>query len=355
MPEDKPPRKPRVQLYDDELPAPPPEVSRSWNYGRTRPDELSKIEMDFCWRWTSHYNAARAAMQAGYDPARASVYARRLLADSRIQKQVALIEADRLRRMRFDGDRFLAEELLLATADVTQLQECWIPPCRHCWGKNFQYQRTHAEFEEAFESWMRLPDKRRRQGSTTADLGYGDVLVYDDTDKKIPFDQKGGDGYDVEQPPNPACPNCFGRGMEIPGYGSVVHIRQKDTRELSGIGKLLFAGAKHGPRGPEVMVRDRDAARHRLMTMVAKFLELRAAGQVINQSPQPGQPGIGFGLGVVGSVADLLTADPRSMTDQQLAAYLASHGVVIEDDGSGGAGTDSGGDSGDSPPPGYIA
>jgi phage terminase small subunit len=328
------PRKPRVFLYDEPLPIPIPEQAR--NSRRSSPDELSKIELEFCFRWTATYQASRAAMEAGYNPASAHQTARRLLADPRIRRQVGVIESDRLRRLRFDGDKFLAREIMLAEADLTELQEVWIPPCRFCWGRNFEYQRTHAEFQEAFEAWMRLPDVRRRGQSDVADFGYGDVLVYDRGDAKIPFDQKGGDGYDVAQPPNPACPNCFGRGLEIPGYGSLPHVRWKDTRELSDVGKLLFGGVKRGSKGLEVSVRNQDAARGRLMNLLGQFLELKALDRRRGVSESTvGKPSLDFGLSVSGRVADLLTDDPRSYTDQQLDAMLASYGVTdVEDEGT---------------------
>jgi len=202
-------RRRRVLLYDEPLPVP----GRSMGAPRSRADDpLTKIELEFCFRWTATYQPSRAVIEAGYNPASALQTARRLLADPRIKRQVAVIEADRLKRLRFDGDRFLAREIMLAEADVTELQEAWIPPCRCCWGRNFEYQRTHAEFQDALDAWMRLPDVRTGRQLRTADFGYGDVLVYDYRNAKIPFDEKGGDGYDVAQPPNPACPNCFGRG-----------------------------------------------------------------------------------------------------------------------------------------------
>ena len=335
-------RRSRVLLYDSELPLKPRELRTTTSVS----EDLSQIELEFCYRWTSCYQPARAAIQAGYNPASAHFTARRLLADARVQRQVALIESDRLRRLKFDGDKFLAQELLLASADVAaELQEVWVPPCRYCWGRNFEYQRTHAEFQEDLEAWMRLPDRRRRRQPVTAELSRAEVVVYDDTDKKLPFDERGGDGYDVALPPNPGCPNCRGRGLEVPGHGSLVHIRQRDTRELSPVGRLLFAGAKYGPRGVEVMVRSQDAARTRLMNLLGKFLELRANGKV---------PALSFGVGVDSKVADLLTDDFRSLTDQQLDVYLASNGVVI-DDLEGGEGEDSRGYPGEAPPPGYVA
>ncbi|MDE2426247.1 MAG: terminase small subunit [Elusimicrobia bacterium] len=321
----------RVLLYDTDLPA---EQLNAMTADRLRrDDELSKRELEFCFRWTSCYDPARAAISSGYSPSRAVFVTRQLLKDPRIKRQVAIIEADRLKRLRFDGDVFLAQELMLASADVTELQQVWVPPCRYCWGKNFEYQRTWAEFNEAFEAWQRLPDKRQRRQPAYASMGTGDaVLVYDEGGAKLPFDQRGGDGYDVEQPPNPACPNCRGRGLEVAGVGSCVHVKFKDTRDLSDAGKLLFGGVEPTARGTKLLLRSQDAARTRLMGMLGKFLELRARPPQDDRQLLPRDP-TDLKLGVLSSVADVITDDPESYTDEQLDAMLAASGVVIDEDG----------------------
>jgi len=341
MSDEAPARRKRVFLYDDELP------NSSVRLPSSRRDEtgLSKIEQRFCELYTAHYDGNRAATEAGYAPGRAWLMAARLLKDSRIRRRIAAIEADRLRRMRFDGDLFLARELVLAQADVTELIESWIPPCRYCWGRNNEYQRTHAEFQGDWDEWMRMPARASRRGGRPATLNtsFGDVLVYDGDGAKLPFDERGGDGFDPGQPPNPGCPNCRGRGQEDPERGTIPYIRLKDSRQLSEAGRILYAGVRRTPRGLEQLVQNQDAARSRLMGMLTKFLELRATGAAI----PPEQPAIGFQMGLISGVADLLTADPRSMSDRQLDQLLARHGIVIDDDGSSGEGAAGEGGSGE--------
>lgn len=338
----------RVLLYDEPLPVPPPSLlpvrsSRSLA-------ELTVIEKRFCDLWMTHYNErliTETAMQAGYSiPDRAYLTGRRLLRDPRCQQYIASVQAERLRRTRFDGDAFLAQELLLATASVTELIEVWVPPCRRCWGTNYGYQRTHAEFEDSFEAYVRLPEKRPRRASAYLDLGYGEVLVYDEGGAKVPFDQMGGDGYDPEQPPNPACPNCRGRGNEHPEHGTRPYVKLKPTHLLSDAGKALFAGVSRTTRGVEQLVRNQDAARHRLMAMLGKFLELRAAGQMPNASS------LSVGIGVAGSVADLLTDDPSSMSDVELDTLLEQYGVRV---GAFGQGEGGPAPEGEAAPPGRVA
>lgn len=336
-------RRKRVLLYPNELPAPVINNQRD-DTRRSSPEGLSRIEIEFCLKWRAYGERARAAIEAGYSPSGADQKARMLLRDPRIQRYLAIMDADSLRRQRFDGDEFLAREVLLATTPMSELQEVWIPPCRFCWGRNNEYQRTYAEFSEDLEKWMRQPEKRRRGLALNLELSVGNVLVYDDSDKKLPFDQRGGDGYDPEQPPNPACPNCHGRGNEHPERGSIPYIRLRDTRELSAAGKMLFAGIKNTGRGLEMLVHSQEAARGRLMGMLGKFLELRAGAQ------QASTAGV-LEMGVNSAIAGLLSYDPKNLSDEELDALLAANGVVIDvATGEGTEGAAGASDSGEAPP-----
>jgi phage terminase small subunit len=342
---DKKPSARRVKLYDTEL----PKVTRSdWVRldGRKQPGELSKIEDRFCRLYTTHYEPTRAAIEAGYRPASAHITSRRLLSEPLVKKRIAAIETDRIRRMRFDGDVFLAREMILAQADVTELIEAWIPPCRYCWGINNEYQRTFAEFQEDFNRWLELPDERKSLSS--GNKGNTDTLTYDRSGRKIPFNPKGGEGYDPGQPPNPACPNCRGRGNEDPERGTIPYIKLKDTRYLTEVGKILYGGVDSTSKGFKYLIQNQDAARHRLMGMLGKFLELRA-----NSPQQLNGSGLGFQIGLAPSVASALTNDPTSLSDAELDELLRANGVSLDNEGI--EGEASGTDTGETPPPGRIA
>jgi hypothetical protein len=350
MAEDKPSEKPssaagRIRLYDTDLPM----VPRRGNLAdrRGKPGEISAIQERFCQSYTATYEPTKAAIAAGYRPASATALAHRLLRDPLVKRRIAAIEAERLRRLRFDGDLFMAREMILAQADVTELIETWVPPCRYCWGRNNLYQRTYAEFTEDWDRWMKLPDQSKR--GARANLSYGETLVYDRSGGKIPFDERGGDGYDPAQSPNPTCPNCQGRGNEDPESGTIPYIRFRDSRYLSDVGRVLYAGIERGPRGIKQLVQNQDAARSRLMGMLSKFLELRAS----NNAQTLNQAGLSFQMGLVAEVADTLSDDPTSMSDVRLDALLAQYGIVI--DGSEGEGETSDADNGEAPPPGRIA
>lgn len=352
---DAPAKRRRVLLYDEALPAPrPPPASledASDRLTRKTPDGLSVREMEFCiLAANGNPTAAAAEVFKLYGP-RAWIKARELKADPRIDRQIQLLIADRLKRKSIDADEHFGRLWAERTARTTEAVELWVPPCRYCWGENFEYQRTLAEFEEDFEAWMRLPDVRTSRQRRVISMSFGETLVYNDDAGKLPFDQKGGWGYNSEAEPNKECPNCFGRGLEIPGHGTVPYVRLKDTRTMSLEGQLLFAGVKRGPHGPEIQLRDQAQPTAQLNNIFSKWMELRAAGGVPTGNGR-------VQIGLQPPIADLLSPDdPKAMSDAQLDALLTTHGIVItpDEDGQSGEGTDSGADSGEAPPPGYIA
>jgi len=236
----------RVRLYDDELPkAVIPKVIDLDTYPSL--SKLKKIDQRFVHKYTSHYNKARAAIEAGYRPAKAHITAHELLQIPTVKEAVAEIERDRLRRMKIDGDYVLAKIVQIALADPSELVEVWVPPCRYCWGTNHEYHRTFGEFNEDFEAYCKSSMRN-----------------------KPPFEEKGGDGYDTNQPPNPECPNCFGRGLS---ESPLVHF--KDSRFLSPGAKAIYAGAKKTKSGFELLMRDQSAAMGFLQRFSERLLELR--------------------------------------------------------------------------------
>jgi phage terminase small subunit len=213
--------------------------------------ELSKLKQEFVYRYTTYYNPTRAAIDAGYPPARAHITARNLLQEQEVIDAIAELEMNRRKRLDIDGDQILKQLALIATADLNEVLEVRIPPCRYCYGKNNLYQRTFAEMERALELYNRgytaLSDEtvRRRRN--------GDSL----------FDEQGGAGYDPDLPPNPDCPECRGRGQE-----PVVHY--KDSRFLSPAGRALLAGVKSTRNGFEVTTHSQLAALSMFARMAAR-------------------------------------------------------------------------------------
>jgi len=210
------------------------------------------MEWNFIHYYTAHYDQTRAAREAGYPAGRAHIYSRQILEKPEIRQAIANLEANRLKRLRVDGDYLLNRILQIALADPNELVQVRIPPCRYCYGKGHQYQRTHAEFERAYElfnrGYIQTPTGEVRR------LRKGDP----------PFDEGGGSDYDNDLPPNPECPQCHGRGE---ANRPIIHF--KDSRYLTPDGRALYAGAKVNKDGFELVMRNQDAA----WSFLARFAE----------------------------------------------------------------------------------
>jgi hypothetical protein len=118
------------------------------------------------------------------------------------------------------------------SADVNELVEGRRVPCRYCWGMDHRYQFRPEELRQA------VAKHRDRQ------------MALRDEERRVPFDDHGGDGYTTRRAPNPECPECDGDG--------VYHTIFKDTRNLSARARLLYDGIEIGPNGQAKMkIRDK--------------------------------------------------------------------------------------------------
>lgn len=122
---------------------------------------------------------------------------------------------------RITADRVLIKLWERATADPRELVEYRIGSCRHCWGMYHRYQYTDAEYSAAQDKHIREEARKAKKKPDHA---------------HEPFQEKGGSGYVHDKPPNPKCPECWGRGEGLP----LVH----DTRGYSDGAKSLYAGIK---------------------------------------------------------------------------------------------------------------
>lgn len=217
-------------------------------------------------------NGTQAAMRAGYthNPDSARVIACRLLADTNIQvlvqAEMARVSAD----CRIEAVDILRDCADIANADPSMLQRVRQLNCRHCWGVDHAYQWATREYAEA------------------VDLA---------TERGKPFPAcSGGFGWKPKGDPNPQCPECAGEGVEG------VYIA--DIQTLTGPERRLFAGIKMTANGPEVKMRDQDAAR----SILARY-----AGLLIERKELSGPNG--GPLGIASFNAD-------DLSDDQLAAIL---------------------------------
>lgn len=151
--------------------------------------------------------------------ASARVQASRLLTKPNIIQGIAEAKDARSEKTGITAERALKEAWAIVTADARELVEYHITCCRHCHGLDFGFQRTQSEYER-------------------------DLKEFEEGDQADEWDSKGGVGFDPNRDPNPACPECFGKGR------GVTHIN--DTRKLSKDAAVLYAGIKQTKEGIEV-------------------------------------------------------------------------------------------------------
>jgi hypothetical protein len=191
----------------------------------------------------ANFNGTKAAIAVGYSPASARVKASELLALPEVIQQIEVVMKARAERLQIDTDTIVWRMYTIATADPRELIGLHRCCCRYCWSANNHFQRTAHEMEAA----------RQKHALKESEATAGNKAI-------APFDEKGGIGYNLTYDPNPACPECHGRGVE--------RIVTKDTRDLSTNARLLYAGVKATQSGVEIKMHDQAA----MLLGVAKHL-----------------------------------------------------------------------------------
>lgn len=192
-------------------------------------------------------NASEAARRAGYSAKSAMWIGAQLLVKTHIAAAIEEQQRDRLERLKIDADGLAKIWTAVATADTNEVVQYRRDCCRHCWGVDFNYQCTPAEFKKAQISF------EERRAKIIADGG-NDIGDFPSAD---------GDWYDRRRRPNPDCPECFGDG--------VGQVRIADTRDLTESGKALYGGLKEGRDGIEVKLHDQQAATEKLGRALGVF------------------------------------------------------------------------------------
>lgn len=199
---------------------------------------LSDLEKRFALQYTVDHNGTHAYLRCKptVKKSTAGVEACRLLSKPKVQAELERLEAEIAERTNISADKAVREAWAIATADARELMEYRIGCCRHCWGFQFRYQRTDAQFEadqEAHETAKAMAGEK-----TAAKMGEFRVL--------------GGGGYDLRREPNPDCPECGGEGI-----GREVF---KDTRTISAAAASLYAGVEITKEGRKIRTHSKDAA-----------------------------------------------------------------------------------------------
>lgn len=183
---------------------------------------LTEKQQRFVDEYLVDLNATQAAIRAGYSADTAGAIGHENLKKPEIVLALAEARKAQQERTQITADRVVTELGMIAFADARELVEIKTGCCRHCWGEGFKFQRTLSEYNLDREQWL--------------DKGKDPML----------FEEQGGIGFDALKLPHPECPQCGGDGD--------ARVVLKDTRRLSPQALALYAGAKMGKYGVEVMV-----------------------------------------------------------------------------------------------------
>jgi phage terminase small subunit len=193
-------------------------------------------------------NATQAYLRAGYKVSEnvAAVNAKRLLSNAKIDAAIQEAIQKRSERTEIKADDVLQYWHDIATADPNEIIQLRRVCCRHCHGKDFQYQwRDEDEYQVAVQM--------AREAAKAEDK------------KPVIPSNVGGYGFNPKQRPHPKCPYCWGEGH--------MEIHAEDTRFLSPKAKLLYAGVKQTAAGIEIKMRDQDKAMENVARHLGMFVE----------------------------------------------------------------------------------
>lgn len=212
-------------------------------------DQLTDMQQLFVREYTIDWNGTRAAIRAGYSERSAGAQAWDLLQKPEIRAAIDELMADRFERLGIDGDAVVQTWEAIATANPNELSQYRRTCCRHCWGKDFRYQYTPAEFKKA-----KISHEEKRAELLAKSSGKSDIGEFEGID---------GDWFDKRKDPNHECPDCFGEGV---GETFI-----QDTRKLSPAALAMFAGVKEGREGIEILTNSQEKARENLARVHGLF------------------------------------------------------------------------------------
>ncbi len=190
-------------------------------------------------------NATQAAIRAGYSEKTAYRTGADNLMKPQIQGAIQKAMNKRAEKTEITADAVLQRWWDIATADPNEIIHLRRVCCRHCYGKEYQYQwRDAEEYQQAVQHAIRS--------------------AKEDETPLIP-DNSGGYGYNKLARPNAHCPYCSGEG------NPEVHI--EDTRDLGPKARLLYAGIKQTREGIEIKFQDQAKALENVAKHLGMFTE----------------------------------------------------------------------------------
>ena len=206
---------------------------------------LNDKQEQFCKEYIIDLNATQAAIRAGYSEKTAEAQASRLLTNVKVSNRIQELKQKRSERTEIKADDVLRYWHDIATADPNEIIHLRRVCCRHCYGKDHQYQwRDEEEYQQAVDMAARNAEE-------------GELPL-------IPSNA-GGYGFNALEKPNKQCPYCWGEGH--------MEIHAEDTRFLSPKAKRLYAGVKQTRDGFEIKMRDQDKAMENVARHLGMFVE----------------------------------------------------------------------------------
>lgn len=191
----------------------------------------------FVREYLTDFNAVRATIRAGYSEERAHVTSAELRSNPKIDRAIALLMRARVQKLGYEADELVKFHLAVIEFDPNEVCEQRVHACRHCWGVDHAMQHTPSTWQREREKFQ----KAWKKMSESEQLAVGEFPA-------VPPDG----WYEAKRGPNDECPECHGVGVVVTVW--------KDTRKLSPIGKLLFAGVKEGKEGREVVMLQKHAS-----------------------------------------------------------------------------------------------
>ncbi|KAE9674184.1 terminase small subunit [Enterobacteriaceae bacterium TzEc077] len=202
------------------------------------PDEfgISDQQAKFAMLVAQGKKLVEAYRLAGYESEGNAAYvtASQLLRNPKVFRAISYFRNQYQKRYTADLDLLVSQLMAIVQADPNQLAQFRRVNCRYCWGENHLYQwRDIAEFDKAAA-------QASRDGK--------------------PEPEYGGLGFVDNAIPNPDCPKCCGEGTG--------QLYMADTTLLAGDARQLYAGAKLGKFGVEILLEDKAAARRELIKLI---------------------------------------------------------------------------------------
>ncbi|EKS5497958.1 terminase small subunit [Escherichia coli] len=202
------------------------------------PDEfgISDQQAKFAMLVAQGKKLVEAYRLAGYESEGNAAYvtASQLLRNPKVFRAISYFRNQYQKRYTADLDLLVSQLMAIVQADPNQLAQFRRVNCRYCWGENHHYQwRDIAEFDKAAA-------QASRDGK--------------------PEPEYGGLGFVDNAIPNPDCPKCCGEGTG--------QLYMADTTLLDGDARQLYAGAKLGKFGVEILLEDKAAARRELIKLI---------------------------------------------------------------------------------------